>query len=75
MKKTSAFAISQTNLDNELCRGGSFSQGKPRIHAFYQEQPTMKDAVKFLKNEYGMVDIRIPSWTAAVALPITTRKG
>ena len=53
-EEASAFAISQADLDNELCRGSGLSQGKFRIHAFYQGQPTTEDAIKFLKKEYGI---------------------
>ena len=53
-ENASAFAISQADLDNELCRGSGLSQGKFRIHAFYQGQPTTEDAIKFLKKEYGI---------------------
>ena len=54
-QKLTAFSVSQADIDSELCRHGSgFSQGKFRIHAFYQEEPTAEDAIKFLKKEYGI---------------------
>ena len=54
-QKLTAFSVSQADIDNELCRHGSgFSQGKFRIHTFYQEEPTAEDAIKFLKKEYGI---------------------
>ena len=37
-----------------MCRGSGFSQGKLRIYAFYQTQPSADSAIKFLKKEYGI---------------------
>lgn len=49
------FSISQEDFDAELIRHGSgFADGKFRIYRFYQANPTKEDAVKFLKNEYGI---------------------
>ena len=49
------FSISQEDFDAELIRHGSgFADGKFRIYRFYEANPTKEDAVKFLKNEYGI---------------------
>ncbi len=53
-EKASAFVISDAEIDNELVRGSGFADGKYRIYRFYQELHTVDDAVKFLKNEYGI---------------------
>jgi hypothetical protein len=52
--KTSAFSLPQAEIDRELLRGSGFQHGKFRIHRFYQTQPNAKDAVAFLKKEYGI---------------------
>lgn len=53
-EESPAFSVSQADFDNELCRGSGFSQGKLRIYAFYQTQPSADSAIKFLKKEYGI---------------------
>ena len=51
--KPSAFAISQEEIDAELWRGTSYGGGKLRVYALYQHSPDAKEAVKFIKEEYG----------------------
>ena len=47
--------ISRDNLiHNEVMRGTGFEDGKFRVEEFYKNNPTKKDFVKFLKNEYGI---------------------
>ena len=48
-----SFPFSQDDIDAELRHGSGYENGKLRIYALYQHDPTKKDAVKFLKNEYG----------------------
>lgn len=75
-QKLTAFSVSQADIDNELCRHGSgFSQGKFRIHTFYQEEPTAEDAIKFLKRNTALADIRIPISMAATGLLTMTARA
>lgn len=47
--------ISRANLIyNEVMRGTGFVDGKFRVADFYQANPSKKDFVDFLKNEYGI---------------------
>lgn len=47
--------ISRENLmHNEVMRGTGFEDGKFRVADFYQANPSKKDFVDFLKNEYGI---------------------
>lgn len=47
--------ISCENLiHNEVMRGTGFEDGKFRVADFYQANPSKKDFVDFLKNEYGI---------------------
>lgn len=52
--KSSVFSIPQADIDEELCGGSGFSEGKLRIYAFFQQYHTTEEAAKFLKNEYGI---------------------
>ena len=53
-EKSSAFSVSQADLDNELVRGPGFKNGKCRVYQFYQTLHTQQDALAFLKKEYGI---------------------
>ena len=54
-KTPSAFALSQSEIENELRRHGSgFAGGKQRIMALYQTQPDRKLRAKALAKEYGI---------------------
>ncbi len=53
-EKSSAFSVSQADLDNELVRGTGFKNGKYRVYQFYQTIHTQQDALAFLKKEYGI---------------------
>ena len=53
VKTPSASAISQEDIDAELRRGTGTADGKLRVHAFYQQKHDAKEAVAFLKHEYG----------------------
>ena len=53
-EKSSAFSVSQADLDNELVRGTGFQDGKYRVYQFYQTIHTQQDALAFLKKEYGI---------------------
>ena len=52
--KSSVSSIPQADIDEELCGGSGFSEGKLRIYAFFQQRHTTEEAAKFLKNEYGI---------------------
>ena len=54
-KSSSAFVLSQAEIENELRRHGSgFAGGKQRIMALYQTQPNRKLRAKALAKEYGI---------------------
>ena len=53
-KKSSAFSISQAEIDYALCKGTGFQDSKFRVYAHYQEHHTAKDMADFLKHEYGI---------------------
>jgi len=53
-EKSSAFSVSQADLDNELVRGTGFKNGKYRVYQFYQTIHTQQDTLAFLKKEYGI---------------------
>lgn len=45
--------ITQDEIDFRLGRGSSFSKGNLRIYEYFKEEHNSKEAVEFLKNEYG----------------------
>ena len=54
-KSSSAFVLSQAEIENELRKHGSgFMGGKQRIMALYQTQPDRKLRAKALAKEYGI---------------------
>ena len=54
-KSSSAFVLSQAEIENELRKHGSgFTGGKQRIMALYQTQPDRKLRAKALAKEYGV---------------------
>ena len=54
-KSSSAFVLSQAEIENELRKHGSgFTGGKQRIMALYQTQPDRKIRAKALAKEYGI---------------------
>ncbi len=54
-KSSSAFVLSQAEIENELRRHGSgFAGGKQRIMALHQTQPDRKLRAKALAKEYGI---------------------
>ena len=52
--KSSAFSVSDEEIDHVLRRGSGFAGGRLRIAALYDSQPTPKAAQEFLKEEYGI---------------------
>ena len=54
-KSSSAFVLSQAEIENELRKHGSgFQDGKQRITELYQTQPDKKLRAKALAKEYGI---------------------
>ena len=41
------------DFDTELLRGSGFEGGRLRIRAFFEQNPSEKEAIRFLKDEYG----------------------
>ena len=52
-EKTSAFSISQEDIDAVLVKGNSVANGKYRIYHQFQKQEDKKSNIEFLKREYG----------------------
>ena len=52
--KTSAFAISQEDIDAVLLSGSAVSDGKLRIYEQFLKKESREDNVRFLKREYGI---------------------
>ena len=46
--------ITEDEIDAAMTRGSGISGGKGRIYAFFMENHTDKEKVRFLKDEYGM---------------------
>ena len=52
-EKSSAFSVSQEDIDSVLQQGSGFSEGKYRIYRQFQKYEDSKKNIEFLKNEYG----------------------
>ena len=52
-EKSSAFAVSQEDIDAVLVKGSSYADGKYRIYHQFQKQEDKKKNIDFLKREYG----------------------
>ena len=52
-EKSSAFAVSQEDIDSVLTRGSGFQDGKYRIYRQFLKNEDSKSNIAFLKNEYG----------------------
>ena len=52
-EKSSAFVISQEDIDSVLQRGSGFQNGKDRIYRQFQKNEDGKSNIDFLKKEYG----------------------
>ncbi len=53
-KESTVFSFYQSDIEAELLRGSGFANSKFRIYEFYNNDPTSKEAVEFLKKEYGV---------------------
>ncbi|MEY8393105.1 LPD25 domain-containing protein, partial [Lachnospiraceae bacterium 45-W7] len=52
-EKTSAFSVSQEDIDSILTRGGNVHNSKYRIYRQFQKREDKKSNIEFLRNEYG----------------------
>ena len=52
-EKSSAFSVSQEDIDAVLVKGNSVEHGKYRIYHQFQKQEDKKSNVEFVKKEYG----------------------
>lgn len=53
-ERTSAFSISQADIDEALTHGSGVEDGKYRIFLYFQEPHTQQDKATFLRREYGI---------------------
>ena len=53
-EKSSAFSVSQEDIDSVLVKGSGVSEGKYRIYRQFQKHEDSKQNIVFLKNEYGI---------------------
>lgn len=53
-EKTSAFFISQAEIDEVLTNGSGVADGKYRIYLYFTEPHTLQDRAEYLKREYGI---------------------
>jgi N12 class adenine-specific DNA methylase/adenine-specific DNA methylase len=53
-EKTSAFSISQADIDEVLIRGSGVADGKYRIYLYFLEPRSLQDKAAFLRQEYGI---------------------
>ena len=52
-EKSSAFSISQEDIDSVLTKGSGFENGKYRIYRQFRKLEDSKKNIEFLKKEYG----------------------
>ena len=52
-ENSSAFSVSQEDIDSVLVRGSGFENGKYRIYRQFQKHEDSKSNIAFLKKEYG----------------------
>lgn len=53
-EKSSAFSVSQEDIDAVLQHGNGYQNGKYRIYRQFQKREDKKSNIEFLKKEYGM---------------------
>ena len=53
-EKSSAFSVSQEDIDSILTKGSGFQDGKYRIYRQFWKHEDSKSNIDFLKREYGM---------------------
>lgn len=52
-EESTAFFISQKDIEDILLKGSNFKDGKYRIYEFFQNNKNLNKFAEFLKNEYG----------------------
>ncbi len=52
-EKSSAFVVSQEDIDSMLTAGSNIQNGKYRIYRQFQKQEDKRSNIEFLRNEYG----------------------
>ena len=52
-EKSSAFAVSQEDIDSVLTAGSNIQNGKYRIYRQFQKQEDKRSNIEFLRDEYG----------------------
>lgn len=62
-EKSSAFVISQEDIDSVLQRGSGFQNGKYRIYRQFQKNEDGKSNIDFLKKSTAQAAVRIISQT------------
>lgn len=58
-EKSSAFAVSQEDIDAALQMGGNTANSKYRIYRQFEKQEDKKSNIEFLKKEYGIGGVGI----------------
>ena len=53
-EKSSAFSVSQEDIDSVLVKGSGFQDGKYRIYRQFWKHEDSKKNIEFLRNEYGI---------------------
>ena len=67
--------ITEDEIDAAITGGSSFAGGKGRIYAFFMENHTDKEKVRFLKDEYGIGGRLMHCPAQHTAVKIMTGKG
>lgn len=73
-EKSSAFAISQEDIDSVLLLGSGFQNGKYRIYRQFQKQEDSKNNITFLKMSMVSAAVRTTSQTERKAVSPTMAK-
>ena len=75
MQAPGSFSLSRQDAEQELLRGSLIQDGSLRIYALYQHNPTVKEAVDFLKEEYGIGGHSYTFWDGGDGFVDYDRKG
>ena len=75
MQAPGSFSLSRQDAEQELLRGSLIQNGSLRIYALYQHNPTVKEAVDFLKEEYGIGGHSYTFWDGGDGFVDYDRKG
>ena len=75
MQAPGSFSLSRQDAEQELLRGSLIQNGSLRIYALYQHNPTVQEAVDFLKEEYGLGGHSYTFWDGGNGFVDYDRKG